>query len=141
MCWVQAFEADGKCADRVELFARAAERNGLELSRVARCISLERRLECSRINLAAPIVRQAARVGADIVLVTLLIAVGRMREDRRVAIGLGRGDAELKGTFAKRFITGSRSFPGWCRQFFFFFVTGECRKARRGEQRRAADHT
>ena len=90
MCWVQAFEADGKCADRVELFARAAERNGLELSRVARCISLERRLECSRINLAAPIVRQAARVGADIVLVTLLIAVGRMREDRRVAIGLGR---------------------------------------------------
>ena len=83
----------------------------------------------------------AARVGADIILVTLLIAVGRMREDRRVAIGLGRGDAELKSTFAKRFITGSRSFPGWCRQFSFFFVTGECRKARRGEQRRAADHT
>ena len=54
---------------------------------------------------------------------------------------LGRGDAELKGTFAKRFIIGSRSFPGWCRQFSIFFVTGECRKARRGEQRRAADHT
>ena len=110
-------------ADRVAQPARAAERDLLEVGRVARLAGVEKGPPRRRVYLAARVVRQGPRVGADLVGVARLVAVVGVRGDggladlraqasrtstarRRMALSIGRICGPVAAACAAAGVTG-----------------------------------
>jgi hypothetical protein len=105
---VYAAEADRQCANGIDYFASATERDFLEIGGIARLGRGIEGLPCRWFHFAAFVVRQAPCIGTDLVGVARLIAIGRMGRDGNLLIGARADLSDLIGATLERGIERSR---------------------------------